>query len=124
MTDNDDEMMVAVAGGRELAAAAGFEDAQAEFAAELFELAKARGMNLVGPGGLLAGVTKRILELGLEAEMTEHLGYEKHAVEGRNGVNSRNGTRAKTVITEIGPIDIEVPRDRDGTFCPETVAKR
>lgn len=55
--------------------------------------------------------------------MEEHLGYPKHAVEGRNHANSRNGTRAKTVITEIGPVDIDVPRDRDGSFEPETVRK-
>ena len=55
--------------------------------------------------------------------MDEHLGYAKHAVEGRNQGNSRNGTRSKTVLTEIGPVDIEVPRDRDGSFDPQTVRK-
>jgi transposase-like protein len=55
--------------------------------------------------------------------MDEHLGYVKHAVEGRNHGNSRNGTRSKTVITEIGPVDFEVPRDRDGSFDPQTVRK-
>ena len=50
--------------------------------------------------------------------MTEHLGYDKHAVEGRDGGNSRNGTRTKTVLTDIGPVDLDVPRDRDGTFEP------
>ena len=55
--------------------------------------------------------------------MDEHLGYEKHA-RGRDGGNSRNGTRSKTVITEVGPVDIDVPRDRDGTFEPKTVKKR
>jgi putative transposase len=49
--------------------------------------------------------------------MEEHLGDEKHAAEGRNGDNSRNGTRSKTVITEIGPVDLDVPRDRDGGFA-------
>ena len=56
--------------------------------------------------------------------MSEHLGYDKHAVEGRNRGNSRNGTRAKTVLTDIGPVDIDVPRDRDGSFDPKTVKKR
>ena len=56
--------------------------------------------------------------------MSEHLGYEKHAFEGRDGGNSRNGTRSKTVLTDIGPIDVDVPRDRDGTFEPLTVRKR
>ena len=57
--------------------------------------------------------------------MTDHLGYEKHAVEGRNGANSRNGVRTKTVISDaVGPVEIEVPRDRDGTFRPQVVARR
>jgi transposase-like protein len=56
------------------------------------------------------------LETALETEMTEHLGYDKHDPTGRNGANSRYGTRSKTVITEIGPVQIEVPRDRDGSF--------
>jgi len=59
----------------------------------------------------------------LEVEMEEHLGYAKHAVEGRNLANSRNGGRSKRVITEIGPVDIEVPRDRDSSFDPQTVRK-
>jgi transposase-like protein len=57
-------------------------------------------------------LTKQVLEAGLEVEMDEHLGYAKHAVEGRNHGNSRKGTRPKTVLTEIGPLDIDVPRDR------------
>ena len=56
--------------------------------------------------------------------MDEHLGYSKHDPAGRNGGNSRNGTRSKTVITEVGPVDVEVPRDRDGSFEPATVRKR
>ena len=76
-----------------------------------------------GPGGLLADLTKQVLETGLEVEMEEHVGYAKHAAEGRNHGNSRNGTRSKTVITEIGPVELDVPRDRDGTFEPLTVRK-
>jgi len=90
----------------------------------LVEQARADGVDLVGPGGLLAGLTKQVLETGLEIEMEEHLGYEKHAAEGRNGDNSRNGTRSKTVITEVGPVELEVPRDRDSSFEPKTVKKR
>jgi len=78
---------------------------------QLVEQARADGVDLVGPGGLLAGLTKQVLEAGLEVEMDEHLGYAKHAVEGRNQGNSRNGSRSKTVLTEIGPVDIEVPRE-------------
>jgi putative transposase len=99
-------------------------DARKDMAARLVEQAQAEGVNLVGPGGLLAELTKRVLELGLEVEMSEHLGYDKHAVAGRDGGNSRNGTRTKTVITEIGPVSIDVPRDRDGSFEPATVRKR
>jgi putative transposase len=99
-------------------------EARAAVAVQLVEEAQANGVSLVGPDGLLADITKRVLELGLEVEMSEHLGYEKHAAEGRNGANSRNGTRSKTVLTDIGPVEIEVPRDRDGTFEPQTVRKR
>ncbi len=56
--------------------------------------------------------------------MDDHLGYGKHDPAGRDGGNSRNGTREKTVLTEAGPVPIEVPRDRDGSFCPQLVKKR
>ena len=88
-------------------------------AEELVAQARADGVDLVGPGGLLGDLTKQVLETGLEVEMDEHLGYEKHDSAGRDGGNSRNGTRSKTVITEVGPVDIDVPRDRDGSFEPE-----
>lgn len=81
-------------------------------------------MKLTGPGGLLADLTKRVIEGALEGEMDAHLGYAKHDPEGRNGANSRNGTRSKTVITEVGPVEVAVPRDRDGTFEPQIVRKR
>ena len=94
-----------------------------ELAQQLVDRAKAEGVKLTGPGGLLGDLTKRVLEAGLEGEMDGHLGYAKHTVEGRDGGNSRNGTRTKTVITDVGPIDIDVPRDRDGTFEPAIVRK-
>jgi transposase-like protein len=97
---------------------------QQQLATELVERARADGIELIGEGGLLTGLTKSVLETALEAEMSDHLGYDKHAVAGRNGGNSRNGTRAKTVLTEIGPVQIEVPRDRDGSFEPAIVRKR
>ncbi|MGI9624855.1 MAG: IS256 family transposase [Acidimicrobiales bacterium] len=93
-------------------------------AEQLVEQARADGIDLVGPDGLLGQLTKQVLETGLEVEMEEHLGYDKHAPEGRNGANSRNGTRPKTVITEVGPVEIDTPRDREGTFEPKTVRKR
>jgi len=93
-------------------------------AQELVERARSEGVELVGPGGLLSGLTKTVLETALEAELDEHLGYPKHAVEGRNRGNSRNGTRSKTVLTEVGEVELEVPRDRDGSFEPKIVRKR
>jgi putative transposase len=95
-----------------------------ELAEQLVEQARAEGVDLVGPGGLLGDLTKRVLEAGLEAEMTDHLGYERHDPAGRDGGNSRNGTRAKTVITDVGPVELDVPRDRDGSFEPKIVPKR
>lgn len=94
------------------------------FARELVERARAEGVNLVGPGGLLGGLTKQVLETALEAEMSEHLGSNVNDPVGRNGENSRNGVGTKTVITEVGSTSIDVPRDRDGTFAPVIVAKR
>src|SRR3954464_4778871 len=97
---------------------------QQKLAEELVGAARAEGVELVGPGGLLTGLTKTVLETALEAEMSEHLGYDKHDPAGRTGGNSRKGSRAKTVLTEIGPVPIEVPRDRDGSFEPVIVRKR
>ena len=82
---------------------------------------------MVGPGSPLAALTKQVLETALEAELDEHLGYEHSDRGGKLGAetgNERNGTRAKTVHTELGPVRIEVPRDRDGSFDPVVVAKR
>ncbi len=93
-------------------------------AARLIEQAKADGVDLVGPDGLLGQLTKLVLETGLEVEMDEHLGYPKHSASGRDKANSRNGTRSKTVITEVGPVELDVPRDREGSFEPATVKKR
>jgi putative transposase len=95
-----------------------------ELAAELMARADAEGVSLVGPGGLLAGLTKRVLEAALEGEMTSHVGYEPYDPAGHHSGNSRNGTRSKTVLTDIGPVRIEVPRDRAGTFEPVMVPKR
>ena len=69
-------------------------------------------------------LTKRVLETALEEEMSEHLGYDKHDPVGRNRGNSRNGVRSKTVLTEIGPVEIDVPRDIEASFDPQIVKKR
>lgn len=76
---------------------------QQELAAELVARARAEGVELTGPNGLLTGLTRQVLETALEAELAEHVGYDKHDPAGRNGGNSRNGTRTKTVLTDIGP---------------------
>jgi putative transposase len=97
---------------------------QQVLAQELVRQARGQGADLVGSEGLLASLTKLVLETALEAEMVEHLGYEPHERAGRNGENSRNGRRSKTVLTGLGPVEIEVPRDREGTFEPAVVKKR
>jgi putative transposase len=91
---------------------------------QLSAQARASGLRLTGEGGLLARLTNRVPEGALEGEMDDHLGYARHDPAGRDGGNSRNGRRAKTVLTEAGPVQIEVPRDRDGGFAPRIVPKR
>ena len=91
---------------------------------ELTERARTGGLKLTGQGGLLGQLTKMVVEGALEGELDDHLGYGKHDPEGRDGGNSRNGHRAKTVITDTGPVEISVPRDRDSSFEPKIVAKR
>ncbi|MEU0077644.1 IS256 family transposase [Micromonospora tulbaghiae] len=99
--------------------------AEAKAAAELVRAAKEQGLSLTGPDGLLKQLTKTVLETALNEEMTEHLGYEKHESAGVESGNVRNGTRAKTVLTDsTGPVQIDVPRDRAGTFEPQIVKKR
>src|SRR5437899_9095367 len=81
------------------------------------------GMRLSGPGGFLTEMRKAVLERGLQAELTDHLGYDKHEAAGRGTGNSRNGSTAKTLLTEVGPVPLDVPRDRAGTFTPVLVPK-
>ena len=94
-------------------------DALAE---ELVARARESGVALTGPGGVLSGFTSRVLQTALEAELTEHLGHEHGGVPGPGG-NIRNGSSAKTVKTEVGDVQIRVPRDRAGTFDPVLVPK-
>src|SRR5919205_2617049 len=95
-------------------------------AAAMVADAKARGLELTGPNGLLKLFTKNVLETALKEEMTEHLGHEKNQAEpGRESTNVRNGSRGKTVISDAaGEVRIDVPRDREGTFEPQIVKKR
>jgi transposase-like protein len=97
---------------------------QKQLAEQLLAQAKEQGVDLIGPNGLLNQLTKNVLESALDAEMTEHLGYDKHDPVGRGSGNSRNGMRSKTVLTEIGPVEIEVPRDTNASFDPQIVKKR
>jgi transposase-like protein len=107
--------------------AAGDEFADAvdeQLVRQLAGRAAGAGLSLAGEGGLLQRLTKIVLEGALEGEMDAHLGYARHDPAGRDGGNSRNGKRAKTVLTDIGPVEVEVPRDRDASFEPRIVAKR
>ena len=92
-------------------------------AERLVEQARTDGVELTGEAGLLTGLVQRVLQVGLEAEMTDHLGYEPHEVKGRGSGNSRNGSYPKTVATDVGDVTVEVPRDRNATFDPVTVPK-
>ena len=99
-------------------------DRDKEVDAALDELLKGhRPQDILNKGGLYDQLKKRLVERALEGEMTDHLGYEKHAVEGRDGGNSRSGKTRKRVKTDDAEIDIEVPRDRDGSFEPQIVPK-
>jgi putative transposase len=80
--------------------------------------------DLIGENGLLKELTKRLLERAMSAELTEHVGYEKHEASGRNSGNSRNGKSSKTLKGTFGTLPIEVPRDRNGTFEPQIIEKR
>jgi len=94
-----------------------------ELADQLLARAEAGGVELLGPDGLLSQVTKAVLERALGEEMTAHLGYEKHDPAGRGSGNSRNGSTPKTLLTDVGAVDLAVPRDRAGSFDPQIVRK-
>ena len=79
---------------------------------------------IAGPGGLLAELTKRLVERAMEVELTDHLGYEPHQEPPGGTGNTRNGTSPKTLVTEHGQVAIDAPRDRDGSFAPKIVRKR
>ena len=101
------------------------QSAEQKLAEELVARAREQGVSLTGPGGVLKQLTKAVLETALNQEMTEHLGHDKHGPAGNEAGNVRNGTRAKTVLTEsTDEVGIEVPRDRAGTFEPQIVRKR
>jgi putative transposase len=90
----------------------------------LVNRAKAGGLQLTGEGGLLQEFGQAAAGVRAGGEITDHLGHDEHDPAGRNTGNSRNGTRNKTVLTDVGPVEIRVPRDRNGSFEPKIVAKR
>jgi len=89
----------------------------------LFAQIDAGGLQLTGEGGFLPEMLKAVLERGLAAELTDHLGYARHDPAGRGSGNSRNGTTGKTLKTQVGDVPLEVPRDRVGSFEPRLVPK-
>ncbi len=94
-------------------------------AEEMVQRAREQGLSLTGPDWLLKQLTKTVLETALNQELTGHLGHEKHGRPDPGSGNIRNGTRAKTVLTEsTGHVQVQVPRDRDGSFGPQIVKKR
>lgn len=96
----------------------------AELVDRLVEHARAAGLQLTGDGGLLQQLTKRVLESALEGEITDHLGYDKGDPAGKNGGNSRNGIRAKTVLTDVGPVEITVLATATGRSNRRSSKKR
>lgn len=102
---------------------AGGADSMRAWAQELVSRARTEGVDLTGEQGLLTSMVKEVLQAGLDVEMTEHLGYEPYAVSGRGSGNSRNGGYSKMVSTDVGPVELQMPRDRQGTFEPVTVPK-
>ena len=94
-----------------------------DWAELLVSRARIEGVELTGEAGLLTGLVRQVLRCGLEVEMAEHLGYERHAPEGRGTPKWRNGSSPKRLKTDVGEVDLRVPRDRAGTFEPATVPK-
>ena len=105
------------------AALAGDQPALAEIARQLVDRARGDRIALTGDGGRLRALVAQILQTGLNVERDEHLGYEPYAPEGRGSGDSRNGSYRKTVITDVGSVEVQMPRDRNPTFEPVTVPK-
>ena len=116
---NDDDVVVARASGREAV-----EDLRRSGALDaLCERLDAGEVEMTGSQGLLPALLKEALERGLAAELTQHLGYEKGQTSAQARSNTRRGTTKKTVMSEVGAFEIEVPRDRAGSFTPRLVRK-
>ncbi len=107
----------------ELPAAATGEDGMRAWAHALVDRARDEGVSLTGEDGLLTSMVREVLQTGLDVEMADHLGHEHYESVGRGSGNSRNGAYPKTVRTDVGPVELRMPRDREGTFDPVTVPK-
>ncbi len=94
-----------------------------DWAEQLVARARSEGVELTGDNGLLTAMVRQVLQTGLNVELAEHLGYEPYATEGRGSGNNRNGSYPKTITTEIGQVQVDMPRDRLGTFEPATIPK-
>jgi len=94
-----------------------------DLARRLVAQAREEGLDIAGNSGLLQQMMKSVLEVALTEELTDHLGYEPGDPAGRGSGNSRNGTTPKTLLTDVGPVELETPRDRAGTFEPQLVRK-
>ena len=105
------------------AAAAEVPPGMQDWAEALVAQARAEGVSLTGEGGLLTAMIRQVLQTGLEVEMTDHLGFESRDPAARGAANVRNGRYPKTVATEIGDVEVLMPRDRQGTFEPVTIPK-
>ena len=92
--------------------------------AMLVDRARGDGLQLTGEGGLLRQLTERVLESALDGEITDHVGYDKHDPAGWGSGNTRSGSRSETVLTDVGLVEVRVPRDAAGTFEPQIVRKR
>ena len=89
----------------------------------LMAKAETEGLHLVGPDGVLAQLTKALIERAVAEELTDHLGYDHGDPAGRGSGNSRNGTTPKTIQAELGPVQLDLARDRNGTFEPQLIPK-
>ena len=123
MTTTSSEPVAVSPQGPSVEGVSGDDPAMRAWAEELVARARSEGVELTGDKGLLTALVRRVLQTGLEVEMTDHLGYERHAPEGRGSGNSRNGSYPKTVTTDIGKVGLQVPRDRNASFEPASVPK-
>ncbi|WP_406601309.1 IS256 family transposase, partial [Micromonospora yasonensis] len=117
-------MTTEITSGQEPAARPADAVTDEQLIAMLVDRARGDGLKLTGEGGLLQQLTKRVLESALDGEITDHVGYDKNDPAGRGSGNTRNGSRTKTVLTDVGPVQVRVPRDAAGTFEPQIVRKR